>query len=246
MPKRASLMGVPVELRLQIYRHIVTRSATDSIECFHCCSWGAKQLASHCDTPNLRTATAILAVNRQMFEEAVPILYSTLEVLFSSKHVLQYAGHHIRKALGLIEDFGLAAGAGVRLVGIPEVSNFSVHYSVPSRDLPKLWRALNTRFPRLEQLRLHIGTSSGVFSLSFDMSLRRADKAALQPLLVQPPCLRNVTLETNKFQTTSSARLLIERLLRIARCIQQEAEKLGRKVVVEGKICGREEAAVKL
>lgn len=78
--KRASFMGLPVELRLHIYSYISTPPMTAGR-----CLQDKERVTYTCwDAPPKRTQRpipmAILAANRQVFAEAVPVLYSSLQL----------------------------------------------------------------------------------------------------------------------------------------------------------------------
>lgn len=81
LPIQASFMGIPAELRLHIYSHLLTPSLTDAdidqLGTHNCGKYTSRWLpACECDTKHLHPQ--ILATNSQIFKEAMPILYGNL------------------------------------------------------------------------------------------------------------------------------------------------------------------------
>lgn len=138
-------MGRQLELRLLIYEYIPTPA---TVETMHCCASYDRRLVCDCHIRNSSTATNILAVSWQIFEEAMPVLYRDVEVHVSPRKISEYAAQHVRKA----EVFMGYYRVNIRGRTMRELRDRD------ERPLTATWHLLRDRYPRLQQVRIHYQT----------------------------------------------------------------------------------------
>lgn len=147
-PPRASFLGLPVELRLHIYSYVPGRidlfnlhwNKRAEIICGHLYNgrvlgYGAGSSA------DLR----ILAVSKQIFAEAMPVIYRTVEIIPWIDRIPEYALTHVTKLVVLCDY------QDEQWYSLPKMPGM---YSPATPT--HLWLTLSTRLPRVKQVRLHL------------------------------------------------------------------------------------------
>ena len=116
LPAQASLMGLATETRLKIYENLLTPHLTEAqreqhLEGGHSCLCDQGDHWPRCSCTGMNVFPQILAVSKQVFEEAMPVLYENFELRLrvASQTGLPwprpfdaipgYARRHVRKTL---------------------------------------------------------------------------------------------------------------------------------------------------
>lgn len=166
-PPRASFLGLPVEMRLLIYSYIpgpIERhkwqpgdiSDPDAAPTI-ICHGSEKSKALHRST-KLSADLNILAVSRQVFAEAMPVIYQNAEVVPWTSGIPEYARPYVQRVLVLCEYYSCYE----QWSSLPTVTgNFS------TLDVTQVWPALSANFPRIRQLRLQIYLTADLLEWEF-------------------------------------------------------------------------------
>lgn len=163
---QASLMGIAVELRLRIYSFLLAGDGKALCGSKHCCT---RPIPSNDDddtacTPTLirctcasRTWPEILAVNKQVFSEAMPVLYNNLEMRITLPMLWPHttsASASFEDALNSIPGYGYSHVRRIVVVGSYVITAIKIFDEDP--EIAHLrWDFLVDRLPNIKNIRLH-------------------------------------------------------------------------------------------
>lgn len=179
-PPRVSLLGLPTEPRMHIYGFLVCVKRELRIP-EHCCSRLTKHRddATHHEewrrikcTCASETWPSGLATNRQIFDEAMPMLYRNMEMRVILPPVVRRHNDlgHFQNSLAIIPGYGRPHVNNIVLVGSTKDTAIRCHGNDGS--MPNFqWKNIIDSLSNVKTVRLHFDMSLGTTALAvFDYS----------------------------------------------------------------------------
>lgn len=156
-------MGLPVELRLQIYSSLLGGEPAAVGMRHHCCFVSGKIHRSlppartiKCDCAS-KTWPQILAANKSIFREAMPVLYNNLEMRIVLPDDNLGCGTSFQRGLSAIPHYGLDHVHNIVLVGSTMESTVKMHH-IDAEFLDLRFDLIIKSLPNIKTLRLHYCT----------------------------------------------------------------------------------------
>jgi len=172
-PPRASFMGLPVEVRLEIYGYLLTPTLTTSDvvnlrATAHCCFSRYLSVRTRsgnaylrCECRGTHTSPQILRASKQIFSEAMPVLYANMELLVPLIGDFDITGRsahldHVQR--NDLPSYALPHISRVRIVGSRWVA--ATRHEGKSKQWPSnigsCRKVLGEQLPELAHLSLHL------------------------------------------------------------------------------------------
>lgn len=212
-PATASFMGLPVELRLEIYSLLPSRANIRRTKKRH---FGRHDCLDVCCGLTIGDFS-ILGVNKQIRAEARPVIYQAVELAPGNPRRSLSATKHIRSIFVLCERVGDRWYCDRGAIKAPEN---------PNRTLSVLWLFVAERFPNVRQVRLRIDRPHKNPNPSRDNErVQWKTFCGLSRL----PNLRRVVVESYVYQHKGHQS---ERARSMFEMIGEEIEEEGKKIVV--------------
>lgn len=170
MPKRASFMGIPPEMRLRIYDFLLDGSRITDMLAPDGSKHFCRSNIYHGPRPDdLRCTCAkivfpqILAANKTVFAEAAPVLYATRELRIALPRYTQ--PYNIDTTLAPVSDEAKSSiTKAVLPTSLSELDIVLCTSDRRSNNMTSLWNKLAAEFPRLRNVRLQIGFNPDTMS----------------------------------------------------------------------------------
>lgn len=179
-PNPASFLGLATEIRLQIYSYLLIPTSTpeqlkELNERKHCCAFPhSRKRYNHynrddditdvaCDCKNQNLHPQILCTNKQIFDEAVHVLYENMEFHVRLPSFVTFRDSPLQSAVKALPVYAYKHVKRVVIVGTP--GEASEKHRDPGRQtwsypMEQYTDIISTTFPNMQQVRLHIDFGS--------------------------------------------------------------------------------------
>jgi hypothetical protein len=173
-PKRASFLGLATETRLQIYSHLLIPYTTPEDlkalkEQNHCCAFPRRSRRDDtidiaCDCKNKNLHPQILYTNKQIFNEAVHILYENMELRVRLPYPISFRDSPLQNLIAALPAYAHRHVSKIAIIGT--TAEASEKHRDPrgqtwSYPLGQYAALITSAFPNMRSVRLHVDFGSG-------------------------------------------------------------------------------------
>ncbi|KAK5126267.1 hypothetical protein LTR85_010502 [Meristemomyces frigidus] len=241
LPAKASLMGLAVETRLQVYGNLLTPTLTNAETrklADHCCNKdyasrlvealdGYRSEGIACACAGHHVQVQILRTSKQIFDEAMPVLYEKMELRLPIPDDLVDSGIDVLSKLftTMVPYYALQHISRVVITG-----RLFDALAAPDEDhsqcasIEHYCAILRQKLPNLKHVRLHMD-DDGYATMSL---LKPFDHIAILPLL------QSVTIRLHVREPHLKYRMQLKHAVQssIAHGLRHQAESMGRILVI--------------
>lgn len=242
LPPRASFMGLAVETRLQIYGYLLTPTLTKEERAKlerkrHCCQVCYRSPNNvvmrlrptrddsgeiTCECAGSHTHPQILCTSKQVFEEAMPVLYENMELRVP---ITGYPTSLYNPLTQRLPDYAMRHISKVRIFGII-VDALASHLDDEWQWQTNIWLYcdyLREKLPKLRHLRMHLDCDYTAFSMpdtkTFGAIATLPELRSVRVCVCRP--MTNVTVAQAKGLQAE-----------IVKAVERRAQAIGREITI--------------